>query len=77
MIPQGQVPILVTVLLKKIKNNAYSKEMEIIFVEENGNLIPKISKELTGFLSSEKRFSDSNLNYNEKMVINAKNSKDQ
>ena len=48
----------------KNENDAYSNEKEIILVEENGILIPKLNKELKGFLSSEKRFSDSKSNNN-------------
>jgi len=40
---------------------------EIIFVEENGSLVPKLNKELKGFLSSEKRFNDSH-SYNNKSL---------
>ena len=44
------------------ENDIHSNENEIIFIEENGNLIPKLNKEIKGFLSSEKRFNDSNSN---------------
>ena len=38
---------------------------EIVFVEENNNLVPKIKREKKGFLSSEKRFFEKdNTNYN-------------
>ena len=47
------------------ENDIHSNEKEIIFIEENGNLIPQLNKELKGFLSSEKRFNDSNSNNNE------------
>ena len=39
-----------------IKRESPSLNKEIIFVEENGNLIPKLKNEAKGFLSSEKRF---------------------
>ena len=49
----------------KNENDIHYNDKEVIFVEENGNLIPKLNRELKGFLSSEKRFSDSNPNKNE------------
>jgi len=49
----------------KNENDIHFNDKEVIFVEENGNLIPKLNRELKGFLSSEKRFSDSNPNNNE------------
>ena len=49
----------------KNENDIHYNDKEVIFVEENGNLIPKLNRELKGFLSSEKRFSDSNPNNNE------------
>ena len=54
---------------KKEKNKLPVLKDEIIFVEENGNLIPKIKNEKTGFLSSEKRFF-------EKIDINNNNNDD-
>ena len=39
-----------------IKRESPSLNNEIIFVEENGNLIPKLKNESKGFLSSERRF---------------------
>ena len=49
----------------KNENDIHYNDKEVIFVEENGNLIPKLNRELKGFLSSGKRFSDSNPNNNE------------
>ena len=46
-------------------DDTHSMDKEIIFVEENGSLVPKLNKELKGFLSSEKRFNDSH-SYNNK-----------
>ena len=51
----------------KKKEEFPSLNKEIIFIEENGNLIPKFKNESKGFLSSEKRFNnifDSNNNIN-------------
>ena len=48
----------------KKEEDSHSMDKEIIFVEENGNLVPKLNKELKGFLSSEKRFNDSHSNNN-------------
>ena len=51
----------------KKKEEFPSFNNEIIFIEENGNLIPKFKNESKGFLSSEKRFNnifDSNNNIN-------------
>jgi hypothetical protein len=51
----------------KKKEEFPSLNKEIIFIEENGNLIPKFKNESKGFLSSEKRFNnifDSNNNTN-------------
>ena len=41
------------------EDDSHSMDKEIIFVEENGSLVPKLNQELKGFLSSEKRFNDS------------------
>ena len=52
---------------KSKKEKLPSLNNEIIFIEENGNLIPKFKNESKGFLSSEKRFKnilDSNNNEN-------------
>jgi hypothetical protein len=52
---------------KNTKEELPSLNKEIIFIEENGNLIPKFKNESKGFLSSEKRFNnifDSNNNEN-------------
>ena len=50
-----------------IKEELPSLNNEIIFIEQNGKLIPKLKNEIKGFLSSEKRFNtvlDSNYNEN-------------
>ena len=50
---------------KNRKEELPSLNKEIIFIEDNGNLIPKFKNESKGFLSSEKRFNnifDSNNN---------------
>ena len=49
------------------EDGTHSMDKEIIFVEENGSLVPKLNKELKGFLSSEKRFNDSHI-YDNKSI---------